>query len=254
MQVAVLVYLAAHRLVQAESIAQTAFKANPSLDTLLLWANVLQLQGRYKDVNRLLQDQRKAYENAPAFLITFAESENDAMLWDAAHNDLEHAIALDDKSYQAHYLLGTVFAAQNETDKAEAEFRTAIQLSPNQPRTYYQLALLMHARQDDAGEESLLTQAIAADAHYAPAYCEMGKLLMSQHRNADAVTQLNLAIQYNPRIEEAFYLLARAYAALGQKDKADAMVRRYTELRSANRQTSVDKRPGQLGVNQESQP
>jgi predicted Zn-dependent protease len=76
----------------------------------------------------------------------------------------------------------------------------------------------------------------------------MGRILLGQHRLADAVTQLNLAIQDNPRIEQAYFLLARAYAGLGQKDQADAMVKRYTELRAANRRTSMDKRPNQLGV------
>jgi tetratricopeptide (TPR) repeat protein len=250
MQLGVVVYLAAHRLVPALALAETAYKSYPSLNTVLLLANVLQLQGRYKDVNRLLQDQRRAYANSPAFLITFAESENDAMLWEAARDDLEHAIALDNKSYQGHYLLGNVLAALNETDRAESEYRTAIELAPNQPRTYYQLALLLHTRQDDAGEESLLTRALAADDHYAPAYCEMGRILMGQHRLGDAVTQLNLAIQYNPQIEQAYYLLARAYSRLGQKDKADAMVKRYTQVRAANRRSLVDKRPGQLGVDQ----
>jgi Tfp pilus assembly protein PilF len=234
--------------VPAQAVAETAYKSYPSLPTLLLLANVLQLEGRYKDVNRLLEDQRKAFGDSPAFLITLAESESDAMLFDHARADLEHAIALDNKSYQAHYLLGTVLIAQSETDRAESEYRTAIQLAPNQPRTYYQLALIFRDKQDEANEESMLKQALAADDHYAPAYCEMGRILMGQHRLADAVTQLNLAIQYNPQIEQAYYLMARAYAGLGQKDKADAIVKRYTALRAANRRSSVDTHPGQLGV------
>jgi tetratricopeptide (TPR) repeat protein len=248
MQVGVVVYLAAHRLVPALAVAETAYKSYPALKTLLLLANVLQLQGRYKDVNRLLQDQRKAYASSPDFLVTFAESENDAMLWDVARADLEHAIALDNKSYRAHYLLGNVFAAQNETDKAESEYRTAIQLAPDQPRTYYRLALLLHTRQDDTGETALLTKALAADEHYAPAHCELGRILLGQHRLADAVTQLNLAIQDNPRTEQAYFLLARAYAGLGQKDQANIIVKQYTELRAANRRTSVDKGPDQQGA------
>ena len=248
MQEGVIVYIAAHRLVPAQAVAETACKSYPSLPTLLLLANVLQLEGRYKDVNRLLEDQRKAFGDSPTFLITLAESESDAMLFDHARADLEHAIALDNKSYQAHYLLGTVLIAQSETDRAESEYRTAIQLAPNQPRTYYQLALIFRDKQDEANEESMLKQALAADDHYAPAYCEMGRILMGQHRLADAVTQLNLAIQYNPQIEQAYYLMARAYAGLGQKDKADAIVKRYTALRAANRRSSVDTHPGQLGV------
>lgn len=250
MQEAAVVYLAGHRLVSAQAVAEMAYKSYPSLPTLLLLANVLQLEGRYKDVNRLLGEQRKTYSDSPPFLITLAEGEFDAMLYDAARADLEHAVVLDNKSYQAHYLLGNVLVAQNETDRAELEYRTAIELAPNQPRTYYQLALIFRDKQDEANEESMLKQALAADDQYAPAHCEMGRILMGQHRLADAVTQLNLAIQYNPQIEQAYYLMARAYAGLGQKDKADAMVKRYTALRAANRRSSVDTHPGQLGVDE----
>lgn len=250
MQEGVIVYIACHRLVPAQMVAVMAYKSYPSLATLLLLANVLQLEGRYKDVNRLLEGARKDYADSADFLITFAESESDAMLLDAARADLERAIALDHKSYQAHYLLGNVLVTQNETDRAESEYRTAIELAPDNPRTYYQLALIFGARQDEAHEESFLQQALAADGHYSPAHCEIGRILLNQHRLADAVTQLNLAIQYNPRNEQAYYLLARAYGRLGQKDKADAMVERYTALRAANRRSSVDTHPGQLGTDE----
>jgi protein O-GlcNAc transferase len=250
MEEGVVVYLAVHRLGSAQAVAEVAYKCYPSVHSLLLLANVLQLQGRYKDVNLLLHGKRAAYGNSPAFLITFAESEYDAMLYDDARKDLEHAISLDQQSYQAHFLLGNVLLAQGEADQAAAEYRTAIGLAPNQPRTYYQLALISREKQDEAGEEKLLTQALAVDGHYAPAYCEAGRILIDQHRLSEAVDRLNLAVQYNPQIEQAYYLLARAYAGLGEKDKSDAMVKLYAKIRSANRRSSVDKHPGQRGVEQ----
>lgn len=246
MQVAVLVYLAAHKLTEAQNVADAEYKLHPSLESLLLLANVLQLEGRFKTVNQLLGNQRNAYAGSAPFLITFAESEFDAMLYDPARADLEHAIALDPNSYQAHYLLGNVLVAQNLSGPAESEYRKAISLAPDQPRTYYHLALLLHSRQDDAGEEPLLKQALAADSHYAAAHCELGRLQLDRRQLADAVTELNLAIQFNPELEQAYYLLARAYAGLGQKDKADATVKRYKTLREANRHAVVDAHPDQI--------
>jgi Tfp pilus assembly protein PilF len=245
-RVAVLVYLAAHLLPPAQTLAETNYRRHPSLDSLLLLANVLQLEGRYKAVNQLLDGQRKAFADSALFLITFAESEFDAMLFDAARTDLEHAITFDPSSYQAHYLLGNVLVAQNKLDQAESEYRKAILLSPGQPRTYYQLALLFRSRPDDADEELLLKQALAADAHYAPAHCEMGRIELDRRQLADAITELNLAIQDNPLLEQAYYLLARAYATSGQKDKADETVGRYKALRAANRRGAVDAHPGEI--------
>ena len=120
-------------------------------------------------------------------------------------------------------------------DGAIDEYRIAIELNSSQPRTYYQLALALGIKQDQAGEERALEQALAADGHYAPAHCEIGKILIDENRLADAVSHLNAAIQFNPRSEEAYYLLVRAYARLGEKDKSNAMVKRLIAVKKANR-------------------
>jgi tetratricopeptide (TPR) repeat protein len=235
MELAVIVDFSAHQLVSAQAAAEMAYKTYPSIHTLLLLANALQLQGRYPDVNRLLGDQRDTYADSPEFLITLAESESDASIFSAARKDLERAIALNPQSYQAHYLLGYVLARIHDVDRAIGEYRTAIELNPSQPRTYYQLALALGEKQDQPGEKHALEQALATDDHYAPAHYEIGKILIDENRLNDAVSHLTAAIQYNPSSEEAYYLLVRAYAGLGEKDKSNAMVKRLMAVRKANR-------------------
>lgn len=235
MRLVVVVYLAARRLVPAESVAEAAFRAYPSESTLLLLANTMQMQGRYPDVNRLLASKRNAYAESPQFLVTLAESEFDASSYPEARADLEHAVALDPNLYQAHYLLGNVLHKQGSLDEAIAEYRKAIALSPDQPRSYFQLALALQAKQDEAGEQSALEQALAADNRYAPAQCELGRILLDEHRPADAVTHLNAAIESNPQSEKAYFLLVRAYGQLGQKDKSDEMVKRLLVVKQQNR-------------------
>jgi tetratricopeptide (TPR) repeat protein len=142
----------------------------------------------------------------------------------------------------------------NDADRAVAEYRLAIDLAPDQPRTYFQLALVLRSKQDQAGEERALEQALAADDHYAPAHCEMGRILLEQHRLTDAVTHLSSAIQDNPKSEEAYFLLARAYAGLGQKDKSEEMVKRLVVVRKANRPNSDSKAESQPANNQATRP
>jgi len=219
----------------AHKIAEEDYKFYPSVHSLLLVANTLQLQGRYPDVNRLLGDKRAMYSSSPEFLVTLAESEFDASIFPAARQDLQHAISLNPGMYQAHYLLGNVLSKMNDADGAIAEYRQAIDLGPDQPRTYYQLALVLRSKQDDTGEQHALEQALAADDKYAPAHCELGRILLEDHRPADAVSHLLSAIQSNPRSEEAYFLLARAYAALGERDKSDEMVKRLEAVREENR-------------------
>jgi tetratricopeptide (TPR) repeat protein len=235
MEMAVVVYLAAERLVPARKVAEEDYKSYPSLHSLLLAANTLQLEGRYPDVNRLLSGKRALYAESPEFLVTLAESESDASIFPAARADLQRAISLNPKMYQAHYLLGNVLAKTGNADGAIAEYRLAIGLAPEQPRTYFQLALALRTKQDDAGEQRALEQALGADSTYAPAHCELGRMLLESHHPADAVSHLLSAIQSNPRSEKAYFLLARAYAALGERTKSDEMVKRLQAVREENR-------------------
>jgi tetratricopeptide (TPR) repeat protein len=234
LELAAVVYLAVHQLKPARAAAEILYAAHPSVHSLLLLANTMQLQGRFKDVVHLLDSQRSQYSESPEFLVTLAESEYDSILYDTAKDDLQHAITLNPNLYQAHYLLGNVMAKLNDPDKAISEYKQAIALAPNQPRTYYQLALLLEEQHDGPGEESMLRKALTADANYAPAHVELGRLLLAQGSVPEAVSQLNQAIQNNPSTEQAYFLLARAYAQLGEKDKSDEMAKRLVEVRNAN--------------------
>ncbi|MFZ0302133.1 MAG: tetratricopeptide repeat protein [Terracidiphilus sp.] len=235
LEMAVVVYLSGQRLLSAQTVAQKDYKYYPSVHSLLLLANTLQLQGRYPDVNRILGSKRGLYAGSPEFLVTLAESESDASIYQAARADLQRAITLNPRMYQAHYLLGNVLSRLNDADGAIAEYHQAIDLAPEQPRTYYQLALVLRSKQDDAGERQALEQALAADNRYGPAHCEIARMLLDEHRPADAVGHLLSAIQYNPRFEKAYFLLARAYAELGERDKSEEMVKRLEAVRAENR-------------------
>jgi tetratricopeptide (TPR) repeat protein len=241
MQMAAVVYLAAHQLVPAQRVAEAAYKAYPSVHTLLLLANTLQMQGRYPDVNRLLGDKRETYADSPAFFITLAESEFDASNYPAAREDSRRAISLNSKLFQAHYILGNVLFKLDDGDGAIAEYHQAIDLAPNEPRSYFQLALVLKSQRNEAGEQQALEQTLSIDGHYAPAQCEMGRMLLETHRPADAVGHLTTAIQDNPRSEKAYYLLAQAYAQLGEKDKSDQMVTRLLAVQKENQPSADNK-------------
>lgn len=234
-EMAAVVYLAAHKLVLAEGVARAAYRSAPSEHTLLLLANTLQLQGRVTDVHDLLAPKRKEYADSAAFLITLAENEYDESMFTMARDDVARAIAMDNTSYQAHYILGNVLVRLNDPDRAIAEYEAAIELQPNQPRTYFQLAMVLRTKKDDVGEARALAQALAADDHYAPAHCEMGRILLEQNRTSDAVGHLQVALRDNPRYEEAYFLLIRAYTKLGEKDKANAMAKQLVLIRKENR-------------------
>jgi tetratricopeptide (TPR) repeat protein len=234
MELATVVYLAAHQLVAAGTLSRLAYATYPSARSLLLMANTLQMQGRYKDVITLLDAERATYGNSAPFLVTVAESEYDGKMFGPAQADLERAVVLQPGLYQAHYVLGNVLMSQGEYDQAAAEYRLAIGLTPDQPHAYYQLALALRTRQDSADEEGALQKALALDSHFSEAHSELGRLLLDENRVPEAVAQLNLAVTDNPHSEQAYTLLARGYARMGDIDKAKQTAARLEAVRSAN--------------------
>jgi len=62
----------------------------------------------------------------------------------------------------------------------------------------------------------------------------MGRILLEDHHPAEAVDHLTSAIQDNPHFEKAYFLLARAYAQLGERDKSEEAVRRLAAVRKEN--------------------
>jgi len=63
----------------------------------------------------------------------------------------------------------------------------------------------------------LLKKAIALDPKFAEAYLQLGIIEADQ---AAAISAYRQAIKLNPRFAEAHYRLAQAYAATGEKQKA----------------------------------
>ncbi len=205
-------------------------------------ANIIQTQGRAHDALTLLESRRKENQASAPFLITIAETEFDSQIYAAAHQDLAEALRLDPKSYQAHYLLANTLVQQTKAQEAVSEYEMAIQIAPGKPRTYHQLALAQVILGDVNGARESLQQCVAADSKYAPAYTELGKLLLQQGRYAEAVEPLQKAIEYGPTQEFPYYFLTRVYARLGQKQQSDEMLERYKSVKEANR-----KRPARTG-------
>ena len=246
------VYLAVHQLILAQTAAEAAYHRHPSTETLLLLANIIQTQGRSQDALTLLAAKRAENATSVPFLITIAECEFDAGSFAAAHEDLARAAAIDPGSYQAHYLLGNTLVQQRQIDAAIAEYQAAITIAPEKPRTYYQLALAKVIQEDVEGAKQSLEQALAADEQYAPAYTELGDLLMQQGRFAEAIEPLHKAIQYGPTQESPYYLLTRVYARLGEKQQSDAMLQRYQEVKAANHKRPAKVEPDKAGTGDQS--
>lgn len=240
LQVIAVVELQAHNLKRAEQAGAFAFEAQPSRPALLFLANVLQLQGRSQDVVKLLNAHRAEYGSDPAFLITTAESENDAGLYLPARQDLQQALMAVPNSYPAHYVLGNVLVKTGDLAGAIREYQTAATLSPAQPRTWFQMGKAYEMEQREADAVTALRKALSLDDQYAPAYCELGKIEMRKSETAEAIAHLQRARTVNPAYSESWFLLVQAYARAGNKEKSRTTLDEWNAYKRAHPLQAAD--------------
>jgi tetratricopeptide (TPR) repeat protein len=174
-------------------------------------ATLLAARNTFEQCLHLNANAHCAYSLASAefYLAQAKESHNDkkgAEHWlDSASDDAKHAIALDDRSSDAHALLadiygkkigfGGMFAGMHYGPKANAETQRALELDPNNPRAYAVL-----------GRKYL----------YAPK--------MFGGDLPKAIESFQKATSLDPHYDEAFVWLAIAYRKAGQEQQARTAV------------------------------
>ncbi len=147
---------------------------------------------------------------------------------------LQKCVALvpDNPNYRME--LGETLADAGKIDDAEAAFRSALALAPDAVETLARLGgfLATNRRTSAALAEAgaLLNRVLKADPSHAYTRFSLGTLALKQGRSAEAVTLLRELTQENPRLQESWYLLSRAYAAVGKTTESREALQRSRQI------------------------
>jgi tetratricopeptide (TPR) repeat protein len=142
------------------------------------------------------------------------------------HSKLDEAKALYEKIlYQephhcdALHLLGTIYKALNQNDKAITLIRQAIQTKQH-PVYYNSLGVILKSQGkiDDAIEA--LRKAVLIDPHYADAHYNLGITLQNRGKLDEAIEAYTQALLLNPQYAEAHNNIGVALYSKGQIDRA----------------------------------
>jgi Flp pilus assembly protein TadD len=89
--------------------------------------------------------------------------------------------------------LGRLYHLTGERGRAEAQYRDAVRLAPDDPIPHFNLGVLLEeqGRRDEAAHA--YAQAVARDPEFADAHCNLGLLLESMGRKQDAMRHLMTA-------------------------------------------------------------
>lgn len=102
-------------------------------------------------------------------------------------------LARDPAMADAHVNLGRLYHLAGERGRAEAHYRDAVRLSPDDPVPHFNLGVLMEeqGRREEAAHAYL--QAVSRDPDFADAHCNLGLLLESLGRRQEAARHLMAA-------------------------------------------------------------
>ena len=93
----------------------------------------------------------------------------------------------------AHVNLGRLYHLAGERGRAEAHYRDAVRLAPDDPVPHFNLGVLLEelGRREEAAHA--YGQAVSRDPDFADAHCNLGLLLESLGRRQDAMRHLMAA-------------------------------------------------------------
>jgi tetratricopeptide (TPR) repeat protein len=128
------------------------------------------------------------------------------------------------KSFEAHELLGLVYAAQSQDAKATGPLEIAVRLQPGSAAARTNLAanLSRLGKLDQAGEQ--FRKALELEPQDYDANHNLGEFYIQSNRIADATPYLEAAHRINPGSYDNGYDLAMAWFLIGKLDPARHLV------------------------------
>ena len=133
----------------------------------------------------------------------------------------KEVLAKDPNHIEGHILMGGVFFAQNQKDKAFTELSRAIELDPKRVESYLSMARFYMSNRESAKAEELYKRAISVNPNSAVVRTEYGKFLTQENRPAEAEAELVKAVEVGPTDRNSRFVLASYYLVNRRFDKAE---------------------------------
>jgi protein O-GlcNAc transferase len=168
---------------------------------------------------------------------------------DRAIELFQQARQADPANPDVPYNLGLVFHFVGRLEEAEAAFRQALALNPQNPR-YHAWIGTLHLERGPAELDAAiaaLRRSVELGPDYAYGHYQLGRAYLLQNRPAEAAAALSRTVALNPRYREAYYSLGQAYLRLGKREPAQralATFRRLDALERERRRRAILSRVG----------
>lgn len=148
----------------------------------------------------------------------------------------EEALQLDAGSHRAHYFAGLTQQGGGDRRSAERHFRKAIEIIEERGLkygwAYADLGQMLVNEGEFQSGLGWLYRGMRNDPSLPYTHFSFASVLLRQHElSVEIELALKQALELDPGYSEAYYLLGRYYARIGERDKAEEAFSRFRELR-----------------------
>ena len=160
---------------------------------------------------------------------------------DYAVGQFQRVLKTNPKFYKAYDNLGLCYQARGETELAMRYFLTAIKMvetdHPDYDWPYANLAELLLDNNDFEKAFAAASKAADRNPNGARNFYLGGKALCKLQKIDLCLNWLQRSVALDPNYPEPLYLLSKAYAQAGQKEKAQEALEKFREVKARTPQT-----------------
>ena len=159
--------------------------------------------------------------------------------YEKALEELKAAAQLNGDLPRIHYALGLVELKLGHNKEAMAALEEELKRRPQDYSTLYYLAFAEEADGKLTAARSHVDMSLKLDPQSAEANALLGKILVKESKDAEALPRLELAVKKDPSDPVKRYLLARVYQQLGRREDAQ---REFAEVQRLKQKQLEDDR------------
>lgn len=175
-------------------------------------------------------------QNNPASLFYAAQGFMILGDYEKSAKEFRQVILLSPNTQKANYFIGQSMIRLNRFDEAEKAFSRELELDPNDVLSKYHLALTFIERKIEPEKTiKILEETISLKSDYADARYQLGKIYLEKNEVKTAIDHLEIAAASDANKDFIHYQLSIAYRKASRKEEADRELKRYQELKAANR-------------------
>lgn len=177
----------------------------------------------------VLQELLQTQQSNPSTLYTAYR-----LYSDLAAKSLSELVRAAPDSAELHEVLAQSMAVRGDYPGAIAEYRKALQISPDLPGVHYELGMMIlsnsHAPPDLAQAEEQFNLSLKADSFKANSEYMLGEVKWFESKPKEALDLYLSSLAIEPHSVDAHLAAGKAWAVLGQPAKALAQLKEAAQL------------------------